>query len=366
MVSILIIDDSNNKLTKVISCIKELQIDTDIDTAMDLVNGRKLLSKQKYDLLILDTVLPERKDDELIDDGGLKLLREIELRDRLINPSHIIGLTQHENKLTSFDKIWAILHYDNTSDSWGETIKRKVKYISDSLKYKSTERTYKPTIFVEGLSDQIIFKECISLFYPELKDIVDVESDKNGGSNWVCNKLIAWAFNMPKNAEELVLSCGIFDNDTAGFDAIKELNDQIPNSGTRSQMTKSFKVEYKYASHILEIVKKGIKMPLTLEEMFSTEIWDHAETSNWLESRSDVRGILSSCEWNPFEQQLDEFLTLKELSEHEVRYFKKSCKSESKMDFAKYVVNLEDTVKRQVLLNHKAIIDDCLKFFKLA
>lgn len=365
MVSILIIDDTNSKLAKVISCIKELQIDTDIDTAMDLVNGRKLLSKRKYDLLILDAVLPERKDGELVENGGLKLLNEIEIRDRYINPSHIIGLTQHETKLENFDRMWITLYFDNTSEVWSETIKRKVKYIHDASKYVSSEVIHKPTIFVEGLSDQIIFKECVTLFYPSLTELVEIQADKNGGSNWVCNKLVGWAFNMPKNNEELVLSCGIFDNDTAGLEAIRELNEQIPNSGTRSQMTKSFKLEYKYASHILEIVKKGIKMPLTLEEMFSVDVWSHAESVNWLEGRGDVKTILMSCDWNPVDQTLEDFLTDRALTIEEVRYFKKSCKAESKMDFANYVIGLETEKRKEILQNHKLLIDECLKFLKL-
>ena len=367
MISILILDDTDTKVAKIISAIKELGIDVYIDSAIDMVGGRKLLSEKKFDLLILDAMLPERKGGEKNENAGVILLQEIEIKRKLINPSHIIGLTQHENLVESFDDIWLSIHYDTQSDVWKELLKRKIKYISIASEYTSQVESFKSTIFVEGLTDVRIYRDCMQLYYPEYEDKIDIVSEKNAGSSWVARKLVAWANNMPKIEGEPVFAVGIFDFDDAGKKAIIELNRAVPpGKGEKSKMTRAIKLEYKHAPILLEIVRKGINLPITLEEMFPVEMWKHANESDWLESRGNlIECVVDKGKYNPMKHGLLEFYEENGITDDELVYIQKKCKSEYKNKFTKYFLDMGVEKRKELLLQHSLILKDSIDFLKI-
>src|SRR4051812_33149191 len=94
---VLVIEDQTSKLRAIVSClctVPGLGID-DIEECRDAVQAKRRMSRQKYDLLILDIAIPERVDQEPRPDGGIRLLEEITEEDRYILPEHIIGLTAY-------------------------------------------------------------------------------------------------------------------------------------------------------------------------------------------------------------------------------------------------------------------------------
>ena len=82
MIEILILDDNQDKRESLKSVIVPLfpQGQMFIEEACCLVDGREKLQSKTYDMLILDMVLPERKEDldnEMNRSGGVELLKEI-------------------------------------------------------------------------------------------------------------------------------------------------------------------------------------------------------------------------------------------------------------------------------------------------
>ena len=58
--NILIVDDDNDKIAKIVSVIKSVSEKFNIDTVIDSISAQINLKQNKYDLLLLDLMLPIR------------------------------------------------------------------------------------------------------------------------------------------------------------------------------------------------------------------------------------------------------------------------------------------------------------------
>lgn len=136
MIQILILDDSKDKRDSLKSVILPLfpQGEILIDEACCLVDGREMLQTKTYDMLILDMVLPEHREDiehEMNRRGGVELLEEIYINQSIKKPIQIIGLTEFEEEFTiqqkEFkDKLWFLLFYSRRNNEWKTQLKDKV------------------------------------------------------------------------------------------------------------------------------------------------------------------------------------------------------------------------------------------------
>lgn len=136
MIQILILDDSQDKRNSLKSVIQPLfpQGEIVIDEADCLVDGRELLQEKTYDMLILDMVLPEHREDletEMNRRGGVELLEEIYINQSIKKPIQIIGLTEYEEEFSEQqkefkDKLWYLLFYSRKNNEWKVQLKDKV------------------------------------------------------------------------------------------------------------------------------------------------------------------------------------------------------------------------------------------------
>jgi CheY-like chemotaxis protein len=61
------------------------------------------MEARRYDLLVLDINLPLRRETQPVRDGGLRLLKQLQLGGpRLKYPEHIIGLTEYPELYDEF------------------------------------------------------------------------------------------------------------------------------------------------------------------------------------------------------------------------------------------------------------------------
>lgn len=106
----------------------------DIRVARDALSARGALSKEHYDLMILDVMLPLRGNDEPDESVAIGLLIELTETSNLIKPAHVIGLTAFEaaEKAVAPDfrnRAWALVRQNEMNDDWKVTIGNAVSYI---------------------------------------------------------------------------------------------------------------------------------------------------------------------------------------------------------------------------------------------
>lgn len=158
MIKVLVMDDTPEKLEKIKSVLKErcLLKEENITTAESINGGRRLLSENIYDLLILDLVMPVADGEEVREEGQSEtFINEMSRIGRLNKPIYIIALTQYEEKIeelraTYAKKLWKLIHYDLKETDWEDILQDAVDSIIIT-KNQLVEAIKKDTIYDIGI-----------------------------------------------------------------------------------------------------------------------------------------------------------------------------------------------------------------------
>lgn len=190
-------------------------------------------------------------------------------------------------------------------------------------------------LFVEGPSDKVIIEKALNIMKPDYKPNFSIEhSQKNGGGHeWVKDMLISWHYNRQKQSNKL--KCiGIFDYDKGSKKSINEVNEIDNHKGI-----KVIKLDDYKPNHLINIFRKGIKIPFAIEEFFPSDIWRIVYDLNneWFEEKKD---IIEYNNYNELTKSFIEFCKEKGISENEELFMKK-VKQDNKLDFCNYVCNGE-------------------------
>ncbi|EJN6958944.1 hypothetical protein [Photobacterium damselae] len=135
MVKILIVDDNQKRLDQLkCTLLSDFSINKNqIDTALSINSGKRLLKQINYTIVFLDMALPQYDLEPNVDEwGGIRILREI-TRNSLCKPDRVIGYTAIDEGLkekeTEFNDIGFSLHYSPVGDmSWMKSIKSQIVY----------------------------------------------------------------------------------------------------------------------------------------------------------------------------------------------------------------------------------------------
>lgn len=359
--NILIVDDNNDKIAKIVSVIKSVSESFNIETVIDSFSAQLKLKSFKYDLLIVDLLLPIRKGESPTPHGGELLLKEISRNKTLIPPSIIVGITQFEEYQEKFSSLWKLLFFNK--NNWDLELKEIVEHTNRSSKYQSQFIKTKPTLFVEGKSDLEILKESINLFNPQIIDKIEVKSEKGAGANWVTNQIVAWAYSLHKiNGQDLIKSVGLLDGDSAGNEAVVEINRVIKSDSKGANSFKIVKLKPDYAIDTLSLFQKGLIIPITLEELYSTDFWEYSEEQGWLEERDNPDYLLKDPKlWDKRKQSLNDFITSLNLNETENRFLK-TFKYTSKENAVKYILKQNENDKKLILKNFEKLINEISQY----
>lgn len=136
---VLIIDDNISKAGKLAKVLSEEGIERgDIEIVSCAMEGRKRLREQRFDLLVIDLLLPLREEDEPELNTALNLIKEITERDVYFKPSNIVGFTAYADAAieanSAFNqRMWTIVSYDPTSNSWETQFRYMAHYLVKSL-----------------------------------------------------------------------------------------------------------------------------------------------------------------------------------------------------------------------------------------
>ncbi|MFL5741011.1 MAG: hypothetical protein ACJ75B_12390 [Flavisolibacter sp.] len=360
---ILIVDDSTDKLSDIISVIRETSNSFEIESSSNCIDAINKL-RNKFDLIILDLLLPLREGDDPSPSNGEHVVKEIYRNTRLKPPTYILCLTQFDELITDFHPIWRTLKYDPSTIQWKLALRELMIYIT--RQYSTEDRIIiekVPTIYLEGKTDLRIYEESMRLFFPSLVNRINIKSDIGAGADWVTRQLIIWASSLPKNeAGQYIKSAGVYDNDSKGKEAIEELHRNIGHTSAESKCVKAFKYNQNYAKHLIPIYKKGIKLPICLEEMFDSVYWRFAALKNWLVDREDEDFLLEDpTRWNKREMSLNDHIKSLGLTENEKLYLNKVCR-DKKSDFCSYVLSLNQQDRKAALSCMSIFLKDVIGY----
>lgn len=153
---VLIVDDSPEKIDRIMIVINEVLSDDEIEIEICKNNASTMKFFQQgksVDLMILDLNLPIREKEDPKKEGGILLLNEITRRTNIKRPKAIIGLSAFEEIKSKFDFMfnkegWVIAKYSNKETDWEEIIKNKLNYLMPNQEETTTTNQKLPTIVI--------------------------------------------------------------------------------------------------------------------------------------------------------------------------------------------------------------------------
>lgn len=158
MINILIVDDNTEKqreIKKVINSVlneSENKGECNVDFAVDVASAKKYMSEKDIDIMILDLYLPIRFEDGPEQNGGKRLIDEVNKSRRYKYPKQIISLSQHPEQTKEFkeftDEIHKYINYDITNGEWVKELKKYLSSIMKTLENDISHRTYKYDVAV--------------------------------------------------------------------------------------------------------------------------------------------------------------------------------------------------------------------------
>lgn len=149
MFRILIVDDKAEKQGAVVNVIRKIEMEEDqieILTAMYAVDAKQILSQRRIDIMILDICIPFRVGGDLVRDGGIQLLNEIEASARYTYPKYVIALSEHEDLTKDFQLKQGIIHtsiyYNPQASEWEIRLRQSVSTAFSILTNNIIPREY--------------------------------------------------------------------------------------------------------------------------------------------------------------------------------------------------------------------------------
>ena len=137
MLRILLIDDAPEKVAKYRELLGEIdEINPDcIAVATCVEQAEELVSKEQFDLAVLDLYIPIRFGEDPSPENAVTFLKDLSSDDELKMPYNVVGITQWKDAPTKYkdffdSQLLAYILYEQTSDDW----KDKLRNISVPLK----------------------------------------------------------------------------------------------------------------------------------------------------------------------------------------------------------------------------------------
>jgi nucleoside phosphorylase/CheY-like chemotaxis protein len=259
MISILLVDDNNLKIAAIKEVLFEYpEIGSNISVAVDTNNARRLVEENKYDLLLLDLVLPNDFGDIATPENGIDFLKEISLDPNKNQPFHIIGISSYTEFISQYENefkknLWYLIEYAEDLEEWKDTLRNKIEYLINS----KIEINLKDNFNFNFDFDIAI----ITAIHKELDKILKLDG------KWVEKKL---------NNDNTHYYIGQFKK---GDQIIRVVSACTPQMGMCASATLSMKLisNFKPKYLIMSGIAAGIKGDIELGDiLIAEEVWDAA------------------------------------------------------------------------------------------
>lgn len=149
MINILIVDDVSNKAQEIIRVLEDVKTENvSIETAQDINGAKRKLREKNIDIMILDICLPRTFGTEALQDGGVKLLKEIrEGRSSVYSyPQYVISLSEFKESTEEFSTTEGVIHtainYNATEEAWEKELVDKVSVAIAIISNTNQRRAY--------------------------------------------------------------------------------------------------------------------------------------------------------------------------------------------------------------------------------
>ena len=166
---ILIVDDDATRYRELIETTINLGISREfIDVVSCTSEAERKLEDQKYDLLILDLLIPYFPEDEPSESRSEDLLNVLNESDLYEKPAKIIGITADKDSLMSTvdqfeEQTWQVVQYDRQNKSWLNRISKCITYLAGAEEERSE---------IKFNCDLLVF---CALDEPELSEILKLK-----------------------------------------------------------------------------------------------------------------------------------------------------------------------------------------------
>jgi nucleoside phosphorylase/CheY-like chemotaxis protein len=145
VIKILVVEDQQNKKQLIIHQLTSSGIPlASIAHTDNVVDAKRLIKKNRYDLLILDINLPDRADCQPSKGAGLKILEFIKNNHQAKSPTYIFGMTALEEEfaeasLSFSSALWKLVRYGTDGDTWRRSLTDAVTFLisRDTPPYKN-------------------------------------------------------------------------------------------------------------------------------------------------------------------------------------------------------------------------------------
>ena len=152
----------------------------------------------------------------------------------------------------------------------------------------------RPTVFVEGQSDQIVLARAWRIFSGQNADAVNFTCGDGayGGAQAIRSRAIAWLLLLKhRSVDQRVKAAAIFDHDMEGKNARAALGEEITRLKLGQLGFKAFGL--RTPKRLVHLAQVGFNLSVDLEALYTDEMWESARDSGWLEPVSHLKPILS-------------------------------------------------------------------------
>jgi nucleoside phosphorylase/CheY-like chemotaxis protein len=196
---ILIADDNPRRYQKLMGVLADRGIDRQsVDVVTSANDARDRLDANRYDLFVLDILLPLRVEDEPDSRNALDLVNEVSEGAFAYRPGQMVGITADEKAAISAspvfaDRLWTLVRYTDESDEWSQQIANCASYLNDRSGERSIEPSAVDVAIICALSD------------PELSAVLSLD----------------WRWGAPRPIDEVTfVNDGVVESDSRKFTAV--------------------------------------------------------------------------------------------------------------------------------------------------
>lgn len=215
-------------------------------------------------------------------------------------------------------------------------------------------RQNRPKIFVEGESDRIVLRRCTEVFHPTRAGLVDFETKREGaGHSYVIDMLNGWRCQH-KHHQQGPRAAGILDGDAAG--PKREWNAVEGNTSSAKAFC------YPKPAHAVAALQAGFRLPVTLEILYSEDVWTWAESKGMLEDRARADTYPAAMVEQILKGELENVI----LDETYRLYVTRQFATGTKITCANHVARLRDDRIRADFIRLGTLIGDVLDYLGIS
>lgn len=127
-----------------------------VTIATDIDEAKNIVRVQYFDVLVLDVVLPKRKDEKPNFNNSFSFLRQISRSPYYKKPEKILGITAHESDIGNFRDEFekyclTVIQAENHVGGWREKIANSLGYTSDSKMSRKLSNNDLHVLTVHGI-----------------------------------------------------------------------------------------------------------------------------------------------------------------------------------------------------------------------